>query len=358
QLGLTLLEDMFATKNNAKCTIYYSPTQEDAAAGTGGLQAVWENKTILINPPLTLMGKVVQKLRTVSNCTAVVIAMDWPNQRWPLNEAQENETTTRKSNSIRDKNRRGDIIFNQLAIAKHLEIEEQESLIKEMGPNLWRTRRAALSNLDVYLKSKNKNASSLLKGNVVLNVRRALDGMQKMGKSNQQMIAIRRGVCSIFALLISNKDLTRSPLISSFMKLIVSGIIKKPRYSKAWNISKLLDFESIKSNEKTQQNVMLHALALLEAHSTLRGTELASITRKQITVDTDCIKIIVAKRKAKNGGREIIIRPRLDKTICPYVALSKWIEMLNNRYPNQNSVWFNKRNLQASDQGVRDLLRT
>ncbi|KAA6339759.1 MAG: hypothetical protein EZS28_052585, partial [Streblomastix strix] len=82
QLGLTLQEDMFATKSNAKCTIYYSPTQEEAAAGTGGLQAVWSNKTILINPPLTLMGKVVQKLRTVSNCTAVVIAMDWPNQWW------------------------------------------------------------------------------------------------------------------------------------------------------------------------------------------------------------------------------------------------------------------------------------
>ncbi|KAA6402542.1 MAG: putative reverse transcriptase, partial [Streblomastix strix] len=77
QLGLTQQEDMFATKCNAKCTIYYSPTQEEAAAGTGGLQAVWSNKTVHINPSLTLMGKVVQKLRTVSNCTAVVIAMDW-----------------------------------------------------------------------------------------------------------------------------------------------------------------------------------------------------------------------------------------------------------------------------------------
>ncbi|KAA6370635.1 MAG: hypothetical protein EZS28_033837, partial [Streblomastix strix] len=85
QMGLMLHAvhikgDKFATQKNTKCTINYSPTQEDAAAGTGGLQAVWSNETIAINPPLILMNKVVQKLRTVSNCTAVVIAMNWSNQ--------------------------------------------------------------------------------------------------------------------------------------------------------------------------------------------------------------------------------------------------------------------------------------
>ncbi|KAA6361312.1 MAG: hypothetical protein EZS28_043161 [Streblomastix strix] len=75
QLGLVLQEDMFATKKNAKCKIYYSPTQEDTAAGTGGLQAIWSNKVVFLNPPLILMGQVVQKQHIVSNCTAVVIAI-------------------------------------------------------------------------------------------------------------------------------------------------------------------------------------------------------------------------------------------------------------------------------------------
>ncbi|KAA6397455.1 MAG: hypothetical protein EZS28_007019 [Streblomastix strix] len=47
-----------------------------------GLQAIWSNKVILLNPPLTLIGKVVLKICIVSNCTAVTIAMDWPNQLW------------------------------------------------------------------------------------------------------------------------------------------------------------------------------------------------------------------------------------------------------------------------------------
>ncbi|KAA6400671.1 MAG: hypothetical protein EZS28_003798 [Streblomastix strix] len=284
QLGLTLQEYMFATKKNAKCTIYYSLTQEEAAAGTVGIQDVWENKVILINPPLTLIGKVVQKLRTVLNCTAVVIAMDWPNQWW----------------SQQLQNMASDQII----------LEEQESLIWEMGPILWRTRRDALSNQDVYLKSKNKNASSLLKGNVVQNFR--------------------------------TKDFTRSPLISTVMRQIVSGIVKKPRYCKAWNFSMLLDFEGLKSNEKTQQSVILHVLILLEAYFTLRGSQLALITKKQITMDTDQIKTIDSKRNANNGCKEIKIRPRFNKTICPQVALSKRIEMLNNRFPNQNSVRLNK----------------
>ncbi|KAA6368148.1 MAG: hypothetical protein EZS28_036323, partial [Streblomastix strix] len=305
---------MFATKKNAKCKIYYSPTQEDTAAGTGGLQAIWSNKVILLNPPLILMGQAVQKLLTVSNCTAVVIAMDWPNQWWSqqLRNMASNQIMLGNSDRIFKeghsmkhrkmklppgkvilcvtKNWNEDLIFNKLATCKHLEVEQQEALIKEMRLNLRRTRRAAIASLDVYLKSKHKKASSTLKGNAVLKIRRALDTMQQMGKSNQQIIAIRRGICSILALLSINKDFTSLPLISSFMKPIVSTRVKKPKYDKVWKISKQLDFESLKSTDKTQQNVMLHALVLLEAHSTLRGTELASITKDSVTVELDSIK--------------------------------------------------------------------
>ncbi|KAA6392616.1 MAG: hypothetical protein EZS28_011855 [Streblomastix strix] len=197
-----------------------------------------------------------------------------------------------------------------------------------MGPHLWRTRKAALPNLDVNLKLKNKKASSILKGNIVFNDCRASDGLQMMGKSNQQMIVIRK-ICLEQQ---RNQDIAKPGTLASYL---TSKVLK---------------------NEKTQQNEILLALALLEAHSTLRGTELASITRKEVTVGTDCVKIIVSKRKAKNGGRQIILRPRLDKTICPYAALSKQIEMFNNRFSNQNSVSLNKIILQSSDQGVSALL--
>jgi hypothetical protein len=46
-----------------------------------------------------------------------------------------------------------------------------------MGPNLWRLRRAALASLDTYLAQKKIKSKQMLKGDVALNVRRALDGL-------------------------------------------------------------------------------------------------------------------------------------------------------------------------------------
>ncbi|KAA6382151.1 MAG: hypothetical protein EZS28_022321 [Streblomastix strix] len=80
QLDHTLQKDMFATRKNAECEIDYYPTQEDTAAGTGILQAIWQNKLIFLYSRQTLIGQGVQKLRVVSCCTAVVIAMDRPSQ--------------------------------------------------------------------------------------------------------------------------------------------------------------------------------------------------------------------------------------------------------------------------------------
>ncbi|KAA6400636.1 MAG: hypothetical protein EZS28_003839 [Streblomastix strix] len=74
--------DMFATKYNKKCPIYYVSRSDEETAGEGYLQADQNNKTILINSLLTLMGKIVRKLFTVKNCIAIVIVTEWVNQWW------------------------------------------------------------------------------------------------------------------------------------------------------------------------------------------------------------------------------------------------------------------------------------
>ncbi|KAA6393144.1 MAG: hypothetical protein EZS28_011327 [Streblomastix strix] len=276
QLGLTLHEDMIATQKKCKernillsnagrcsnrhrrtscCLVEQGNTyQPTTNINEHNYSETSHSKQLYISGDSNRLAESMVKSTNAKHGIGLDYSRQFQTniQTSPLNEAQENKITSRKGNKIRDQNWRGDIIFNQLSIAKAQEIEEQESQIKEMGTNLWRTRRAALSYLTVYFKSTNKNASSLHKRNVVQDARRVLDGMQKMGKSNQQMSVIKGRECSFFVLLIKCKDFIKSPLISSFMKPIVSGIINKPRYSKAWNINKLFDFESLKSNEKTQ----------------------------------------------------------------------------------------------------------
>ncbi|KAA6314662.1 MAG: hypothetical protein EZS28_055545, partial [Streblomastix strix] len=174
---LKLEADMFATKYNKKCPIYYAPTSDEEAAGVGGLQADWNNKTILINPPLTLMGKIVRKLLNYelhSDCSCdgqgkLMVVQSVKRsckadsnirqfgvsvQGRKINEEKKNEVAPWKGPRACYKNWRGDVIFKELALAKHLTVREQQQLIEEMSPNLQRLRRAALASLDTYLAQK------------------------------------------------------------------------------------------------------------------------------------------------------------------------------------------------------------
>ncbi|KAA6397456.1 MAG: hypothetical protein EZS28_007020 [Streblomastix strix] len=159
-----------------------------------------------------------------------------------------------------------------------------------MGLNLLRTRRVALVSLNIYLKSKRNNASSLLKDDVVLNVRRALDEMQKM----------------------------------------VSTRMKKPKYDQAFT-------------SRSSFNVAWYKACFEKRYS--------------VTVEKESIKTIVSKKKANSSGREIIIRYWFDKTVWPFIAHSNWFNILNGMFPNGQAMKLNIRNLQASERGVRDLLR-
>ncbi|KAA6381200.1 MAG: hypothetical protein EZS28_023270 [Streblomastix strix] len=87
---------------------------------------------------------------------------------------------------------------------------------------------------------------------------------------------------------------------------------------------------------------MLHALVFLEARSTLRGTEIASIRRDSVKFEYECIKLIVSKKKAKNGGRETVFRPSFGKTINPFIALWNLINILNYKFPNGQVMWLKK----------------
>ncbi|KAA6358094.1 MAG: hypothetical protein EZS28_046379, partial [Streblomastix strix] len=312
---LELEADMFATKYNKKCPIYYAPTSDEVAARVGDLQADWNNKSILINPPLTLMRKIVRKLLTVKNfkrsCNADSNIRQFKAsvQGRKINEEKKDEVAPRKGPRSYDKNWRGNIIFKELALAKHLTIREQWQLIEEMDPNLRRQKSAAFASLDTYLAQKKIKSKQMLKGDVVLNVRRAVDGLQQSKKIVEEMIAIRRDKCSIFSLLTGIKDFTRSPLIYSLMKPLVGKIVKKSRYSKAWDINQLYNYERKKYNDQTQLNVMQHAIVLLVAYSTMRGTELHSMKRSEIAFDDEGINIVILKKKAKNRARIFLQDP-------------------------------------------------
>ncbi|KAA6386040.1 MAG: hypothetical protein EZS28_018432 [Streblomastix strix] len=277
QQDLKLEADMIATKYNKKCLKYYAPTSDEEAAGEDCSQIV-NSQELHSDCNCDGLGKlmVVQSVKRSCYADNNIRQFGASVQGRKINEEKKNEVAPRKGPRSCDKNWIGDIIFKELALAKHLTIREQQQLIEEMSPNLQRLRRAAPASLDTYLAQKKIKSKQTLKSDVALNVRRAHNGLQQSKKTVEEMIAIRRGVCSIFSLLTGIKYFTRSPLLSSLMKPLVGKKVKKSRNSKAWDINQLFNYERMKYNDQIQLNVMQHAIVLLVAYSKMRVKFLTS----------------------------------------------------------------------------------
>ncbi|KAA6393766.1 MAG: hypothetical protein EZS28_010709 [Streblomastix strix] len=129
------------------------------------------------------------------------------------------------------------------------------------------------------------------------------------------------------------------------------------RYSKAWDINQLLNYERKKYNDQTQLNVMQHAMVLLVAFTTMRGTQLRSMKRSEIEFDYEGMNILVLKKKAKNRGQQFSSRRKDEESICPVKALSNQLDIVKMKFPTSQALWYNKWNIKASEQGVRDQLR-
>ena len=76
----TPLVDMFATAENTKLPLYYSPILDPKAIGVDALSAKWTGDLYMF-PPTALLNKVLLKLQQ-EPCVVTLIAPAWPQQPW------------------------------------------------------------------------------------------------------------------------------------------------------------------------------------------------------------------------------------------------------------------------------------
>ena len=74
--------DMFATRYNCKLVRFVSPIPDPKAWSVDALTLSWENLDMYLFPPVSLMGKVVNKLSDHWYHRAILIAPGWPNMPW------------------------------------------------------------------------------------------------------------------------------------------------------------------------------------------------------------------------------------------------------------------------------------
>ncbi len=75
------LVDMFATKDNCKMSLYVSPIPDSQAVGVDALAMDWKGQHMYMYPPTAILAKVLEKMLS-QECSAVLIAPAWSQQRW------------------------------------------------------------------------------------------------------------------------------------------------------------------------------------------------------------------------------------------------------------------------------------
>ena len=74
--------DLFATSLTARLPVYFSPASDSRAAGTDALLQPWDNLQTYAFPPITIIRRVLVKLRSSKNCELTLIAPFWPQREW------------------------------------------------------------------------------------------------------------------------------------------------------------------------------------------------------------------------------------------------------------------------------------
>ncbi|XP_056307255.1 uncharacterized protein LOC130219008 [Danio aesculapii] len=73
--------DLFASRANAKCPLYFSLEDEDAPLGVDALAHPWPNVLLYAFPPLSLISPTLDRVRE-SGLSLLLIAPRWPGRLW------------------------------------------------------------------------------------------------------------------------------------------------------------------------------------------------------------------------------------------------------------------------------------
>ena len=74
--------DLFATSENRRCSIYFSPFQDPQSAGTDAFLQSWDGLQAYAFPPWSIIPRVLAKLRVSRGAEFTLVAPYWPLRPW------------------------------------------------------------------------------------------------------------------------------------------------------------------------------------------------------------------------------------------------------------------------------------
>ena len=74
--------DLFATSENRRCSIYFSPFHDPMSAGTDAFLQSWNGLQAYAFPPVAIIPRVLAKLRASSGTELTLVAPHWAQRPW------------------------------------------------------------------------------------------------------------------------------------------------------------------------------------------------------------------------------------------------------------------------------------
>ena len=74
--------DLFATPENRRCLIYFSPFHDPMSAGTDAFFQPWDRLQAYAFPPVAIIPRVLEKLRASSGTELTLVAPHWAQRPW------------------------------------------------------------------------------------------------------------------------------------------------------------------------------------------------------------------------------------------------------------------------------------
>ena len=74
--------DLFATSDNHRCSIYFSPFRDPMSAGMGAFLQSWDGLEAYAFPPVAIIPRVLAKLRASTGTELTLVAPHWAQRPW------------------------------------------------------------------------------------------------------------------------------------------------------------------------------------------------------------------------------------------------------------------------------------
>ncbi|KAA6384048.1 MAG: hypothetical protein EZS28_020423, partial [Streblomastix strix] len=371
--------DIFATRANRQCTRYCSISKDKCAVKRNGFSLEWAKEIPLLHPPISQLLKTIRKIKKERVSLAVLIAPDWPNQKWftEMREIIRQQICLGESTQVllmgakhRNKgwalppgliylfsgSKDGEKLFRQLLQTRGLSSNAVDRVISNWSSQQ-RTHIAGLTLLARYLKRNNQQPEYLLNlDQPQIFMANYLEDAINQKCSDNSVKNQRCALAVLLKFMRYSEQQIHSDLVKQLMRKIRMRLRQTDKEKQIWDLDILLNYIKqqvplLEQNLLSIQQRRAIAATLAMVFTVARLTELHRAVLLSTSEDECIIQTTILKSPQRITEFKICKIP--DERICPLRWFKSWIKAIEPNTPNKaEELWrisHAERYIQADD---------